>query len=66
MFLTAWGPRRSASCARYRLGGVTGVPGESEVPSGRLGSLSNGRGVGTFGPRQPIIQLIALGGCWTT
>src|SRR4051794_2888743 len=62
MFFSACGPRRSASCARYRLGGLTGTPGESRMPSGRFGPRSNGRELSRLVPTEPISQLAAPGG----
>jgi hypothetical protein len=64
MFLTACGPNRSASCAKYRLWGATGFPGESKIPSGRFGLLSNGCGAAMLAPVHPIAQLTAPGGFW--
>src|SRR6478672_8715446 len=65
MFLSAWGPRRSASCAKYRLAGATGTPCESRMPSGKYGGpLSKGRELSLLFPIEPISQLAEPGGFW--
>ena len=65
MFFTACGPRRPANCVRYKLRGVTALPGESIVPSGSIGPYPTGRGASLFSPTHPISQFTAPGGFCT-
>src|SRR5258706_5166017 len=49
MFTSAASPNRSRSCSRYRLAGITAVPGESKIPDGRL-AAGNGFPYATDAP----------------